>query len=117
MRLYGAFGTDAASIDAADRVILVASADLPAAEGHAIARAARLNREMHLVLFNQADAAAPTGAGAWLDRFASDQILHIRRGDQADCQRVLRLILRSSICLVFLAGRAGARPYWGRPGA
>ena len=100
-------------IDAADRVIFVARADYPATGADAIAQAARLNREMHLVLVNKADAVAPTGACAWLDRFAADQILHIRSGDQADCQRVLRLISRSSICLVFSGGGARALAHIG----
>ena len=100
-------------IDQSDRVIFVASAETGAAGTDALSQAARLNREMHLVLVNRPDRVQPAGAEAWLDFFSASQILHVRRGVKADGERVLRLISRSGVCLVFSGGGARALAHIG----
>lgn len=95
-------------IDQADRVIFVANANSGAVGVEVVAAAARLGREMSLVLVNRRDAALPTGAEAWLSHFPHSQILHVRDADTSDCERVLRLISRSSVCMVLSGGGARA---------
>ena len=45
---------------------------------------------------NRADALLPTGAGPWISHLPQSQVVHVRNGDVADYERVLRLIWRSS---------------------
>ena len=100
-------------IDEADRVIFVTNANSGAVGVDVVAAAARLGREMSLVLVNRRDAALPTGAGAWLSYFPHSQILHVRDADTSDCERVLRLISRSSVCMVLSGGGARALAHIG----
>ena len=100
-------------IDQADRVIFVANANSGAVGVEVVAAAARLGREMSLVLVNRRDAALPTGAEAWLSHFPHSQILHVRDADTSDCERVLRLISRSSVCMVLSGGGARALAHIG----
>lgn len=93
-------------VDHADRVIFVADAESVPADLDLVGRATDINRETHLVLINPVDRSLPIGAEAWLNRFPISQILHVRRGDKDDHERILRLICRSSVCLVF----SGAAP-------
>jgi NTE family protein len=95
-------------IDETDRVIFVAHAGAEPVGLDAIASAARLHREMSLILINRADAALPSGAAAWMSHFEPSHILHVRSGDTADYERVLRLLSRSSVCVVFSGGGARA---------
>src|SRR5271170_2515994 len=100
-------------IDQADRVIFVASVNSGAVGVDVVAAAARLEREMSLVLVNRREAALPTGAGAWLNHFPHSQILHVREADTRDYERVLRLISRSSVCVVLSGGGARALAHIG----
>ena len=100
-------------IDQADRVIFVASVNFGAVGVDVVAAAARLDREMNLVLVNPREAALPTGAEAWLSHFPHSQILHVREGDTSDYERVLRLISRSSVCMVLSGGGARALAHIG----
>jgi NTE family protein len=93
----------------ADRVIFVASADAGVCGRDALAYAARLGREMDLVLVNKPAATAATGAAAWLYCFPGERIQHVRLGNAGDYGRVKRLILRCGICVVFSGG--GARGF------
>ena len=78
------------------------------------AQAARLNREMHLVLVNRPDRRAAgrrrSVARLFLRR---PDLARASRRDQADGQRVLRLISRSGVCLVFSGGGARALAHIG----
>jgi NTE family protein len=100
-------------VDQADRVIFVADVNSGAVGVDVVAAAARLNREISLVLVNRRDAARPTGAGPWLSHFPDSQILHVREGDTSDYERVLRLISRSSVCVVLSGGGARALAHIG----
>jgi NTE family protein len=100
-------------IDQADRVIFVASVNSGAVGVDVVAAAARLEREMSLVLVNRREAAVPTGAEAWLSHFPHSQILHVRQADTTDYERVLRLISRSSVCMVLSGGGARALAHIG----
>jgi NTE family protein len=100
-------------IDQADRVIFVANVDSGAVGVDVVAAAARLDREMNLVLVNRREAALPTGAEAWLSHFPHSQILHVRDADIRDYERVLRLISRSSVCMVLSGGGARALAHIG----
>jgi NTE family protein len=100
-------------IDQADRVIFVASVNSGAVGLDVVAAAARLEREMSLVLVNPREAALPTGARAWLSHFPHSQILHVREADTRDYERVLRLISRSSVCMVLSGGGARALAHIG----
>jgi hypothetical protein len=74
-------------IDQADRVIFVANVNSGAVGVDAVAAAARLDREMSLVLVNHREATLPTGADAWLGHFPPSQILHVREADTRDARR------------------------------
>jgi NTE family protein len=100
-------------IDQADRVIFVANVNSGAVGVDVVAAAARLDREMSLVLVNRRQAALPTGAEAWLSHFPHSQILHVREADTSDYERVLRLISRSSVCMVLSGGGARALAHIG----
>ena len=100
-------------IDQADRVIFVADVNSGAVGVDVVASAARLDREMSLVLVNRRDAALPNGAEAWLSHFPHSQILHVREGDTRDYERVLRLVSRSSVCMVLSGGGARALAHIG----
>jgi NTE family protein len=100
-------------IDQADRVIFVAAAGCAAIGVDAVTAATRLGREVSLVLVNRADALLPTGAGPWISHFPQSQVVHVRKGDAADYERVLRLIWRSSVCLVLSGGGARALAHIG----
>jgi NTE family protein len=93
-------------IDESDRVVFVADTRSEPAGLDFVAAAARHNREMNLVLVNRTDAALPNGAAAWINHFELSHILHVRSGDAADYERVLRLISRTSVCVVFSGGGA-----------
>jgi len=93
----------------ADRVIFLAQADIGVVGRDAIAFAAQLHRDMDLVLVNKADATLATGGTDWLPYFQGEHILHVRLGNEVDYARVLRLVSRSGICLVFSGG--GARGF------
>ena len=93
----------------ADRVIFLAHADIGVVGRDAIAFAAQLHRDMDLVLVNKADATLATGGTDWLPYFQGEHILHVRLGNEADYARVLRLVSRTGICLVFSGG--GARGF------
>jgi NTE family protein len=62
---------------------------------------------------NRRQAALPTGAEAWLSHFPHSQILHVREADTSDYERVLRLISRSSVCMVLSGGGARALAHIG----
>jgi NTE family protein len=100
-------------IDQADRVIFVANVNSGAVGVDVVAAAARLDREMSLVLVNRRQATLPTGAEAWVSHFPHSQILHVREGDTRDYERVLRLISRSSVCMVLSGGGARALAHIG----
>jgi NTE family protein len=100
-------------VDQADRVIFVAAAGSHAIGVDAVTAAARLNREATLVLVNRPDAALPRGAGPWLDHFPHSQIVHVRKGDESDHERLLRVIRRASLCLVLSGGGARALAHIG----
>ena len=100
-------------IDRSDRVVFVANAGAAPAGLDTVVAAARLNREMSFVLVNRPVATLPTGAARWLGHFQPSQILHVRQGDGADYERVLRLISRSSVCVVFSGGGARALAHIG----
>jgi NTE family protein len=100
-------------IDQADRVIFVAAAGCAAIGVDAVTAATRLGREVSLVLVNRRDAVLPTGAGQWISHFPHSQVVHIRKDDAADHERVLRLIWRSSVCLVLSGGGARALAHIG----
>ena len=100
-------------IEETDRVIFVAHAGAKPVGLDFIASAARLHREMSLILINRPDAALPSGAAAWISHFEPSHILHIRSGDAADYERVLRLLSRSSVCVVFSGGGARALAHIG----
>lgn len=93
-------------IDESDRVIFVANAGAKLVDLDLVASAARLSREMNLLLVNRRDAALQSGAAAWMNHFKPGHILHVRSGDTADYERVLRLLSRSSVCVVFSGGGA-----------
>jgi NTE family protein len=93
----------------ADRVIFVANADTGVVGRDAIAFARDLHRDADLVLVNRADSVLATGGTDWLNYFQGEHILHVRLGNEADYSRVLRLVSRSGICLVFSGG--GARGF------
>lgn len=93
-------------VDESDRVVFVANAGAKPVGLDSVAAAARLNREMNLLLVNRPDAALPSGAATWMSHFRPDHILHVRSGDTADYERVLRLLSRSSVCVVFSGGGA-----------
>jgi NTE family protein len=100
-------------IDQADRVIFVANANSGAVGVDVVAAAARLDREMSLVLVSHREATLPTGAAAWLGHFPPSQILHVREADTRDYARVLRLISRTSVCMVLSGGGARALAHIG----
>jgi NTE family protein len=100
-------------IDQADRVIFVAAAGSPATGVDTVTVATRLRREVSLVVVNRPDAVLPTGAGSWISHFPHSQVVHVRKGDAADYERVLRLIWRSSVCLVLSGGGARALAHIG----
>jgi len=93
----------------ADQVIFIARADRGVVGHDAIALAAQLHRDMDLVLVNKAGVTLPTGGTDWLKYFQGEHILHVRLGNEADYARVLRLVSRSGICMVFSGG--GARGF------
>ncbi len=95
----------------ADRVLFVATAGTaPDADAdRQIAAIRDLHRPADLVLVNPANAVLPTGATAWLGRFAPDHIFHVRSGNAADFARVARLVTGRAIGLVLSGG--GARGF------
>lgn len=94
----------------ADHVIFLANAKetLKYDCGEAISYAAQLHRTSDLVLLNESDSAAPSGATDWLTSFSSEHILHIRAGSRDDYDRIARLSCRRGIGLVFSGGGARA---------
>jgi len=94
-------------------VIFVAAAGCAAIGVDAVTAATRPGREVSLVLMNRADALLPTGAGPWISHLPQSQVVHVRNGDVADYERVLRLIWRSSLCLVLSVGGARALAHIG----
>lgn len=95
----------------ADRVIFVADADSVPDDlaDHEIDAVRELHRPADLVLLARPDASRPRGATAWLDRFGSHEIFHVRRGSAADYARVARLTTGRAIGVVFSGG--GARGF------
>jgi NTE family protein len=100
-------------IDQADRVIFVANVNSGAVGVDVVAAAARLDREISLVLVSRREATLPTGAATWLGHFPPSQILHVREADRRDYARVLRLISRTSVCMVLSGGGARALAHIG----
>ena len=100
-------------IDESDRVIFLAQAGAEPVGLDSVESADRLRREMSLILINRPDVALPSGAAAWMSHFEPSHILHIRSGDTADYGRVLRLLSRSSVCVVFSGGGARALAHIG----
>jgi NTE family protein len=95
----------------ADRVIFVANAEsTPDDEAdQQINGVHQLRRPADLILLNRSDAGRPHGATAWLERFASHHIFHVRRGSAADYARVARLTTGRAVGVVFSGG--GARGF------
>lgn len=63
--------------------------------------------ERHLVIVH--DQERPHGTGALLSRYLVDRHHHIRRGDVSDVERVARIVLGTSVGVVFSGG--GARGF------
>ncbi len=105
-------------IDQADRVIFVVDVNSGAVGVDVVAAAARLDREMNLVLVNPRKADLPTGAAAWLSHFPPSQILHVpRRRYQG-----LRACFAPNLAVERVYGafgrrRSGSRPYRRHSGA
>lgn len=62
-----------------------------------------------LILLHPADAVRPQGSDAWLSRAEPARVFHLRRDDEADIQRVARVLTGQSVGLVLSGG--GARAY------
>lgn len=62
-----------------------------------------------LILVQKADCHRPTGSAAWLDATGAARLFHIRDGQQADVERLARVLTGRSVGLVLSGG--GARAY------
>ena len=62
-----------------------------------------------LILVHPADTKAPSGSEAWMDEVNPARIFHMRRDDEADLQRIARVLTGQSVGLVLSGG--GARAY------
>ena len=94
----------------ADRVVFFAdAASVPDAEAVRKIDAARaIHRAADLVLVSRSGAVEPHGATAWLGKFDPHEIMHVRRGNDADCARVARMALGRAVGVVFSGGGARA---------
>lgn len=100
-------------IDRCSRVLFISSARGPVTESAAVAYAKQMRRDATVVLVNDADAMAPAGGGNWLDHVPAASILHVRSRNQPDHERMLRLVSRTAICVVFSGGGARALAHIG----
>lgn len=94
-----------------DRLFLIGdgAAKPPAGADLAAAEPLRRQRLVDLILVQPADIARPQGSEAWLDAIPAARLFHLRRGHDADRQRLARTITGQSVALVLSGG--GARAY------
>jgi NTE family protein len=86
----------------ADEILLLADADASVAlhetEQRLLQhRAGRAEAAEILVLLHPADRAAPSGTARWLDRRPRTDVVHVRRGRDADMARLARLQARRAV--------------------
>lgn len=77
-------------------------------ETHA-ADALQQHRLVDLILVQRPDCPRPTGSEAWLDVTGAARLFHLRRDNQADIDRIARVLTGRSVGLVLSGG--GARAY------
>nr|MCU0775551.1 patatin-like phospholipase family protein [Ideonella sp.] len=103
-----------ACLQRADEILLLADADAPVAlhptEQRLLQqRAGRPEAAEILVLLHPSDRATPSGTARWLDRRPLTDVVHVRRGCDADMARLARLQARRAVGLVLAGG--GARGF------
>jgi NTE family protein len=95
-----------------DRLFRVGRGDRgPAARAPRAYAASALQTQqlVDLILVHPANAARPGGTEAWLDATDPARVFHLRRGHEADLQRIARVLAGQSVGLVLSGG--GARAY------
>ena len=93
-----------------DRLFRVGSGGAsPPAQDSDECLALQAHRLVDLILVHGPEVRAPSGSAAWLEALAPARLFHIREGDQADIQRLARLITNRAVGVVFSGG--GARAY------
>jgi NTE family protein len=94
-----------------DRLMLVGRGDKPppAQPSAFAADAMQQHRLMDLMLIQPANREHPSGSDAWLVASGAARVFHVRSGDEADLDRMGRILTGTSVGLVLSGG--GARAY------
>lgn len=94
-----------------DRLFRVGRGDRPAQAERQPAGSATLQEQglVDLLLVHPQETTRPTGSEAWLDATLANRVFHVRRGSDADFQRLARVITGQSVGVVLSGG--GARAY------
>ena len=94
-----------------DRLFRIGRGDYPPPPGGVLTGHDPLQAQnlADLILIHKADCQRPHGSEAWLDAAQPARLFHVRRGSDADFQRLARVLTGQSVGLVLSGG--GARAY------